>query len=945
MTHYLEKSISNLVKTQFPAFYQEEGPLFIEFVRLYYQWMESKTESRANNWISEKLSYVTVQSGNTSIVGLNTKFTERFSNGDSIAISRDPDTTSYSIYTINSISNNTFLVLNETPDFSYTKTKYTTVANTANPLYLARRFDDVRDIDTTFDEFLVYFKEKYLKGLQFINQTNTRTLVKHSLDLYRAKGTERAVELLFRIAYGITPRFYYPSLDLFRLSDGHWFVPTYIETSLNDNTTQFVNKEIKGLKSGATAFAESVIRRTVQGKMVDVIYVSAVNGTFETGELINTSDDLFHPHDCPKMIGSLNNVDIDVNGVGEGFEVGDILDITGNYGRQGKARVKSVSNTSGQVTFTFEDGGYGYSNNPIVAISNVIVTISNVVFTNTTSNTYYDTFTQLIQPLADINYISANGTFSNDALVYTYYANNLQKGTGRVLSVSTTNSTAGTLRVSVLSGNLNSNQIFTTSNVIGANLAVSNGYWSITATGNVIGIVDRCVLTVNGASANFSNGDTVYQYSSNTVTASGKLTGSMTSVSGLLPLSNVVGTFNNASPIYTTSNAAYCNLVSAEIKVGVKYIGANSFVNTGINYIYSPNSMANGIVSFVSSGAAATVTLSSNLLYSEYINVGSEYLSGFTSVALNATSYGMAGNTSGNATNNTMSNIIGWSNVQIGKLSGILSINKGTNYNQPPIIKILEPKTRYYAKKDRFSITLANTSNFEIDEYISQEGTGARGIVKSSSNDNIIVERLTFYDANSFIPTINSTTSIVGSSSGFTINVNAVDLISSSEVLGEDAEISTQLNIATGAITELEVIDSGFAYDKNETVTLTLDEHVITGTALVTTIGRGSGFYITEGGFASHDKKFFDGDYWQNYSYEIRSSKTLDKYLKMLKSVAHVAGTKPFGAMYYNATASVNVAITSKVTYAEDIGDLVLDRENNSIMQRDNTLIVSSTRT
>jgi hypothetical protein len=37
----IEKYISNFVESQFPLFYQEEGPDFILFVKAYYEWLES----------------------------------------------------------------------------------------------------------------------------------------------------------------------------------------------------------------------------------------------------------------------------------------------------------------------------------------------------------------------------------------------------------------------------------------------------------------------------------------------------------------------------------------------------------------------------------------------------------------------------------------------------------------------------------------------------------------------------------------------------------------------------------------------------------------------------------------------------------------------------------------------------------------------------------------
>ena len=36
----IEKYISPFIESQFPLFYQEEGPIFIDSMKAYYEWME-----------------------------------------------------------------------------------------------------------------------------------------------------------------------------------------------------------------------------------------------------------------------------------------------------------------------------------------------------------------------------------------------------------------------------------------------------------------------------------------------------------------------------------------------------------------------------------------------------------------------------------------------------------------------------------------------------------------------------------------------------------------------------------------------------------------------------------------------------------------------------------------------------------------------------------------
>ena len=86
----------------------------------------------------------------------------------------------------------------EGPQFiAFIKAYYEWMEQTGNITNMTRSLPSFRDIDTTLEEFIVQFKEKYLKNIQFDTATNKRLLVKNSLDLYRSKGTERSVDLFF----------------------------------------------------------------------------------------------------------------------------------------------------------------------------------------------------------------------------------------------------------------------------------------------------------------------------------------------------------------------------------------------------------------------------------------------------------------------------------------------------------------------------------------------------------------------------------------------------------------------------------------------------------------------------------------------------------------------------------------------------------------------------
>jgi len=122
----------------------------------------------------------------------------------------------------------------EGPQFiAFAKAYFEWMETANNVLYQARKLPDYRDIDTTVDEFIVQFKEKYLKNIQFDTATNKELLIKNSLDLYRSKGTERSIDLFFKLVYGTSAEVRYPADNILRVSDGVWERPEYLEITHN----------------------------------------------------------------------------------------------------------------------------------------------------------------------------------------------------------------------------------------------------------------------------------------------------------------------------------------------------------------------------------------------------------------------------------------------------------------------------------------------------------------------------------------------------------------------------------------------------------------------------------------------------------------------------------------------------------------------------------------
>jgi hypothetical protein len=914
----LEKKVSSLVESQIPAHFRDEGPVFVAFVKEYYKWLEGSQIVANTEFVPA--GHLHINAGQANVVGLGTNF-EGFANGDTIALYHEDSTVDYDLFTISTVANNSFLTLSETPIFSSVNSAYSTVKNQYNPNYHLRRYMDNKDIDTSTGDFLVYFKEKYLKNIQFTTKSNIKTLLKHSLDLYRSKGTERAIDLLFRSVFGQPASIYYPGDDIFRLSDGRWFRPTYLEISIQKDADKLVGKQIVGAISGATAFAESLVRRTVKNRIIDVLYISAVNGNFEVDEPINSTDSVLTTAERPFVIGSLTEAVVDIAGSGSNYAVGDLVDLYSDYGEQGKARVTGVTDATGLVTFTLENGGYGYSNSANVLISEKILVVSNVVVhaTNPGYN-YVDFFDHVSQPLANISYTAGTGTFANGDMVYTWAAG-VVNGTGRVIRSEPTSVSTGSLLISILSGNLNHTTLYSAGNTINV---TKDAYVNATAVANTIGYYSNVVFTVSQKTGNFNTNEEIYQLSNAGVKiANGSLTAyaAETATTGTLRITNVAGVFVTNKRLYGEGSGASANLQTQRLYVGI-IDSVNTFYSSNGNYLIFANSLTNGTITSISSGALANVDFSNNMIYTETVDIGADLLRDYLNVPINALTYGFPQMPSGNLTNGTLSDqLADIESYMIGKIYQLTGINRGSGYNLGPIVKIYDPLVAHrYINDNELRIT-GTTKPFLIGELVTQDtaGISSRGIIKEANDTHMFVERLRFMDSNNFVVTSNTATKLTGTTSGATANVTTVYTDPTSGIMGLNANVSAEAKTVSGAVTNLAIMDSGFGYVKSDSLRFakpgapTDDENAGLAFANLINQGYSQGYYKRKGGWLSDQTKLYDGWYYQDYSYEIRASITLNKYEDMLKQLLHVAGTKYFGAFVYPTTTQINTSFHNAV--------------------------------
>lgn len=234
--------------------------------------------------------------------------------------------------------------------------------NNKQSVYNNRRIFEYRDVDTTLESMILFFKNKYMKDLP-LDDPNIRFIVKNILDLYRRKGSTEGIELFFRMFYDSEVEVYYPARDMFKPSESIWKTASYIQlypVPSVDIFNDIINKKIFSSITSATAFVDNIYFININQSIIPLIFLSGVKGQFGGFETIYS----LNPNiEYGRVYGSMRETNIPTSGKLRGENlVGDIVTITSLNGYGGKGRITKVSeNLSGQIEYTIPDSGYGYT--------------------------------------------------------------------------------------------------------------------------------------------------------------------------------------------------------------------------------------------------------------------------------------------------------------------------------------------------------------------------------------------------------------------------------------------------------------------------------------------------------------------------------------------------------------------------------------------------------
>ena len=247
----------------------------------------------------------------------------------------------------------------------------------------------LRDVDTTLDSFLVYFRDELLSKFPLNSAVDQRFLMKRVKDLYNAKGTESAVKLLFELIYGKQVSVFYPSTQVLRPSDNTWNQDTSLFVQINSGNPDDIVGAIVQIISN-----NKITQVTVQGRQnvkVEVergieisstIYEYLIDrrffGDIQIGDIVRYENKEAGISFSGTILPTTSSLQILEPGTG--FKVGDVYPITNFNGIGTQLKVSAVDSNGGISQAQFIQFGTNYT-------TNFIQTISSTTGTNAVAQT------------------------------------------------------------------------------------------------------------------------------------------------------------------------------------------------------------------------------------------------------------------------------------------------------------------------------------------------------------------------------------------------------------------------------------------------------------------------------------------------------------------------------------------------------------------------------
>ena len=880
------KNIAELIKQQLPSFISDEAEEFSEFLQKYYQWMESH-ELVIQNVIQNEFSLVLnderspgkvlLETGGAVLLQSERNPLSAFIKGEKIIglttgavgyIDRDTLTADNLLFPSN-VTTIDFepgeIIQGQTSRVSATVHSYY-----KNPLFASRTLIKERDIDLTTSSFIKNFEKEFLSDLPNNMKGNKPLVMKHIVDVYRAKGSKASYDFLFKTLYDIQDLEYYaPKDDLWKASDGQWVADRTLRITTFDPVSEFEGRTVTGRKSFATAKVDRVETFASGTLQITELYLKNLVGTFVIGEDVDSTL-LNNSFGTGKVQGVITQ--INVENPGKGYKIGDVVEFNGGGGVEASAVVKTIATgTINEVVL--HDGGDGYKVDIPLSVNNF-----------GTGGSGLDGKITGVQESFSI-------PVCGDKIIdhFYKYINATSYGMGGNPLNNVQHVLIETLGFVHLHSGVVTETKVTTVGVNYNELPQIHATYSNTADLSITSATS--ILNLNPDPDDFAT--------TNAITG--------TFVAGERIVSNTgdkIGTFyrvvSDPDVPKTLRDPSKMRMKHYEY-LGIYNIGADDLTPNIANYINDENTIYDIKVS------TQGITTKNKFIYRRGLN------------SLNALSpYNPSTEPVYTTDETTMTggfqklNFPITSITQTGGVATVIAYGRhGLTDGQKIIISNVSTSEYNGEKTISVSADSPTEFTFSIDPGTFSPGAAIIGTtmvydenvsvkfgmpykhVNGDDFPNVSDRYLmgtSLFEANDVITGFTSGAKATVTNSGAVFDVFPGNAGNNISVLGKEASSEA------GSIGSLELLNQGVGYTSSPQATMNFSgDGSARFNVRIGAVGDIYGQYFDENGFIGYSKKIIDSDFYQDYSYSLRTSKQLNDYEQAVKKLLHPVGTKLFG--------------------------------------------------
>ena len=298
--------VSPLIEGQVPDFVQADHPVFVDFVKDYFSFLEAGRLT-----VTQTINYVSLET-NTSAYIIDEQDEERLVteigegtlsqlvNGETITGATSGATATVLVEDSRNgyvyISGQQLFQTGETITGTTSGSTATIVEYRGNPIQNIQQMLEYANVDNTLFDFLDNMRDSFMEAIpeNLATGVNKRNLIKNIKDLYTSKGTSEGHKLFMRMLLGEEATIFYPNVYMMKASGGQWGQKTTLRVTPIGGSTgeEIVNQVVTGGTSGATATVVSALTTqqvsNVYSDSVTILEIVPIDGTFSDAEIITT---------------------------------------------------------------------------------------------------------------------------------------------------------------------------------------------------------------------------------------------------------------------------------------------------------------------------------------------------------------------------------------------------------------------------------------------------------------------------------------------------------------------------------------------------------------------------------------------------------------------------------------------------------------------------------